>query len=87
MPYYVYILQCEDNSYYTGYTKNVDKRLNQHRNGKGARYTRIHKPKQLVHLEEFGSRAEAMKREKTLKKLDHRQKMKLARADQKRKRR
>lgn len=56
-----------------------------HINGKGARYTRMHKPKKLVYTEEFGSRAAAMKREKRIKKLDHQQKLKLARTQTKRK--
>jgi putative endonuclease len=78
MTYYVYIILCEGNSLYTGYTKNVDARFRLHKKGKAARYTRIHKPKRLIHVEEFDSRAEAMKREKRIKKLNHRQKMKLA---------
>ena len=77
MPYYVYMILCEGNSFYTGYTKNLDSRIRLHKNGKGARYTKMHKPKKLVHVEEFHSRAEAMKREKKIKKLDHRQKREL----------
>jgi putative endonuclease len=46
-------------------------------NGKGARYTKMHKPKSLVYVEEFGSRSEAMKREKRIKRLNHDQKVKL----------
>jgi predicted GIY-YIG superfamily endonuclease len=46
-------------------------------NGKGARYTRMHKPKKLVYAEQFESRAEAMRREKRLKKLGHQQKREL----------
>lgn len=78
MPYYVYIIRCEGNSFYTGYTKNVKSRLRCHMKGKGARYTRMHKPKELVYLEEFSSRAEAMKKEKRIKKLNHVQKLRLA---------
>lgn len=79
MPYFVYMILCEDNSFYTGYTKNLNSRIRLHKNGKGARYTKMHKPKELVHVEEFSSRAEAMKREKRIKKLSHQQKLKLAR--------
>jgi putative endonuclease len=75
--YYVYIILCEGNTLYTGYTKNVDSRLKLHQKGKGARYTKMHRPKKLLHVEEFGSRAEAMKREKRIKKLTHTQKLKL----------
>jgi putative endonuclease len=78
MPYYVYIIQCQGNSYYTGYTRNLNRRMRQHENGKGARYTKMHKPKKLVHVEEFCSRTEAMKREKRIKRLNRRQKLKLA---------
>jgi len=49
-----------------------------HMEGKGARYTKMHLPKKLVHFEEFDSRAEAMKRERTIKKLNHNQKSELA---------
>jgi len=76
--YYVYILLCENNSFYTGYTKSVKSRFRLHINGKGARYTKMHKPQSLVYVEKFGSRSEAMKREKTIKKLNHSQKLKLA---------
>jgi putative endonuclease len=77
MPYYVYIILCEGNSFYTGYTKDLDSRMKLHTNGKGARYTKMHKPKRLVHVEQFSSRSEAMKREKRVKKLNHRQKLQL----------
>jgi len=46
-----------------------------HMNGKGARYTRMHKPKKLVYVEEFNSRSEAMRKEKCVKRLDHRRKL------------
>jgi putative endonuclease len=74
MPYYVYVILCRDGSFYTGYTKNVDKRMKLHVNGKGARYTRMHKPKKLVYTEEFRTRAEAMRREKKVKTMGHKEK-------------
>ena len=77
MSYYIYVILCEDGSFYTGYTKNVESRMKLHMNGKGARYTRIHIPKKIVYIEEFDSRVEAMKRERTIKKLNHRQKLEL----------
>jgi len=83
MPYYVYVLLCADGSYYTGYTKNVDSRFRLHVSGKGARYTRLHRPKKLVHVEELPTRSEAMKRERRVKKLSHAQKARLARAKKK----
>jgi len=78
LPYYVYMILCDDGSYYTGYAKNVNARAKQHACGKGARYTRIHKPQKVVYIELLDSRAQAMKREKAIKKLSHQQKLKLA---------
>ena len=86
MPYYVYIVRCVDGSFYTGYSRNVGKRVRQHLRGKGARYLRIHKPEELVHVEEFDTRAEAMKRERRVKSLSHAQKFKLARSSTRTKR-
>ena len=77
MPFYVYILLCRDGSFYTGYTKNLDERTRLHENGKGARYTRMHKPKRVAYVELFDSRAKAMKREKAIKKMPHQQKLNL----------
>ena len=78
MTYYVYVILCEDGTFYTGYTKDLERRMKLHMEGKGARYTKTHSPKKLVHFEEFGSRAEAMKRERTIKKLNHNRKSELA---------
>ena len=78
MTYYVYVILCEDGTFYTGYTKDLDRRMKLHMEGKGARYTKMHLPEKLVHFEEFNSRAEAMKRERTIKKLNHNQKSELA---------
>jgi putative endonuclease len=77
MPFYVYILLCRDGSFYTGYTKNLDERTRLHESGKGARYTRMHKPKRVAYVELFDSRAKAMKREKEIKKMSHQQKLNL----------
>lgn len=78
--YFVYIILCEGDNFYTGYTKNVKSRFRMHVNGNGARFTKMHKPKDLVYVEEFSSRSEAMKREKRIKKLNHAQKTRLARS-------
>ena len=77
MPFYVYILICADGSFYTGYTKNIDARTKLHANGKGARYTKMHKPEKVAYVELFDSRAKAMKREREIKKLSHQQKLNL----------
>jgi len=65
---------CEDGSFYTGSTKNLDKRVELHMNGKGARYTKSHKPKKVAYIELFETRSGALKREKRIKKLSHNQK-------------
>jgi putative endonuclease len=78
MAYYVYVLLCLDGSYYTGHAKNVESRFKRHERGLGARYTRIHKPERVVHIEKFRTRSEAMRREKAIKRLSHMQKHKLA---------
>ena len=77
MPYYVYILRCNDGSYYTGHAKDAEKRFKLHKNGRGARYTRMHEPEELVFVEEFDRRSEAMKRERQIKTLSHRRKHQL----------
>jgi putative endonuclease len=77
MPYYVYVILCKDNSFYTGYTKDLDSRMRLHMSGKASRYTRLHRPKKIVYVEEFGSRAEAMRRERRVKRLNHRKKLAL----------
>ncbi|MCW4039772.1 MAG: GIY-YIG nuclease family protein [Candidatus Bathyarchaeota archaeon] len=69
--YQVYVLLCQDGSYYTGYTSDLKTRLCQHWSGKGARYTQMNKPKQIVYMESFHSRSEAMQREKAIKRLTH----------------
>jgi putative endonuclease len=75
--YFVYILRCTDGSYYTGYTKDVKKRFELHKKGRGAHYTRIHDPEKLVYVEQFSTRGEAMRRERKIKTLDHNKKHKL----------
>ena len=79
MSFYVYILLCDDGSFYTGYTKDLETRTKLHENGKGARYTRTHKPKKVAYIEQFDTRSKAMKREREIKKLSHQQKLDLAR--------
>ena len=74
MPYYVYILRCKDGSYYTGHAKDVEKRFEMHKKGRGAKYTRVHEPEKLVYTEEFESRGDAMRRERRIKTLSHNKK-------------
>jgi len=79
MPFYVYVLLCEDGSYYTGCTKDVSCRVERHQKGRGARYTRMRNPERVVYVEEFDTRGQAMKREREIKSLSHSQKQRLAR--------
>jgi putative endonuclease len=66
-----------DGSFYTGYTKDLNERTKQHENGKGAKYTKSHRPQKLAYFELFNSRSRAMKRERAIKKLTHQQKQEL----------
>ncbi len=75
--FYVYILRCSDNSFYTGYTKNIDNRLDQHNKGVGSRYTRARLPVKLGYHEEIRDRSSAMCREREIKKLSRKQKEEL----------
>ncbi len=75
--YYCYILLCADNTYYTGYTDDPEKRLSEHNSGKGAKYTKGRGPCRIVHLESFDTKNEAMSREWHLKKLTRAEKEKL----------
>ena len=79
--YYVYLLLCNDGSYYTGYTSKLDMRMKLHMKGHGARYTRMHPPERIVHVEEFRTRASAMKRELQIKGLSHSRKYDLIKKD------
>ena len=74
MMHYVYMLLCRDGSYYTGYTRDLESRVEWHRQGRGAKYTRMRKPMRLVYVEEFESRRDAMRREREIKGLSHDQK-------------
>jgi len=65
--YYVYAIKCDDDSIYIGQTHDLKKRWQEHVSGKGADWTKSHKPKQIVHHEVFSTREEAVVREKELK--------------------
>ncbi len=69
MTWHLYLLECTDGSLYTGITTDVERRFQDHRDGKGARYTRSHKPVRLVASCPVGSRAEALRAEMALKRL------------------
>lgn len=65
--WFVYILLCEDQSLYTGYSDNPEKRFLEHKNGKGAKYTKSHKPIKLIYAEKLQTKSEAMRRENEIK--------------------
>jgi putative endonuclease len=74
MKYFVYMLLCVDGSFYLGSTNNIEKRLKAHMTGRGASYTRSHKPVKVVYSEDLIDKSSALKREAELKKLNHSQK-------------
>ena len=77
MMFYVYILRCADDSLYCGYTTDVEKRFEKHKSGKGAKYTRSHLPLEIVYIEEFETKSDALKRECEIKSMTKLQKEKL----------
>lgn len=74
---YVYILKCSDDTLYTGWTNNLEKRIKVHASGKGAKYTRCRLPVTLVYFEEFDDKISAMKREYRIKQLSRKEKLML----------
>ena len=72
---YMYVVECRDGSYYTGYTTDVNKRLTVHNSGKGAKYTRARLPVKLIYVEGFASKEEAMSAEALLKRKKRPQKV------------
>jgi putative endonuclease len=72
--HYVYVLECADGTFYTGYTTDVERRVSEHDAGDGAKYTRGRTPVELAYTEEFASRSAAMSREYELKQLSRAEK-------------
>lgn len=75
--HYIYILQCNDGTLYTGYTVNVEKRVKLHEAGKGAKYTRGRGPFKLLYKESFPTKSAAMKREYEIKQWNREKKLSL----------
>lgn len=67
MPHHVYVVECADGTLYTGYTTDVERRVEEHNAGEGARYTRGRTPVELVHTEAYESRSAACVREAEIK--------------------
>ena len=66
--FFMYVLLCKDQTFYTGYTVNLEKRIATHNAGKGAKYTRVRTPVILLYAKEFATKQEAMKAEAAFKK-------------------
>ena len=75
--FYVYIVECADSTYYTGYTPDINRRIELHNSGKGAKYTRQHGPVTLVWCKEYKYFKRAFKKEIEIKKLKRAQKRRL----------
>lgn len=75
--YFTYILLTEQNTLYCGYTDDVEKRFQAHLEGKGAKYTRSHKPIKIIYQKEFETKSDAMKEERRIKKLSRFEKLRL----------
>ncbi|HLR35606.1 MAG TPA: GIY-YIG nuclease family protein [Tissierellales bacterium] len=74
---YVYILKCSDDTLYTGWTNDLEKRIETHSKGKGAKYTRGRLPVKLVYYEKYEDKISAQKREYEIKKFTRKEKLEL----------
>ncbi len=74
----VYILKCADQTLYTGLTNDLDHRITEHENGRGAKYTRGRAPFKLLYSESHSSKSRALKREAAIKSFDRATKLQLA---------
>lgn len=74
---YTYIVKCSDDTFYTGWTNNLEKRIRDHNVGKGAKYTKSRRPVELVYYETFSQKEDAMRREYAIKQLNRAGKRKL----------
>ena len=77
--FFVYIVQCNDGTYYTGYTKNLENRIALHKSGKGAKYVKYKLPAELVYAKKYRYYKSALNEEKRIKTLKREQKTKLVR--------
>lgn len=73
--HFMYVLKCSDQSLYTGYTNNLEKRIETHNNGKGAKYTRTRLPVECIYFEQFETKQEAMSAEYYFKQKSRQQKL------------
>lgn len=78
--YYCYMVRCVNGAFYTGWTTDPVRRTAEHNARRGARYTRMHGPVELVYVEEVADHISALKREAEIKRLPHARKVALAAA-------
>ena len=74
---FTYIVECSDHTLYTGWTNDLEKRIEAHNTGKGAKYTKTRRPVRLVYFETFATKEEAMSREYHIKRMSRKEKIKL----------
>ncbi|MGM9928016.1 MAG: GIY-YIG nuclease family protein [Bacillus sp. (in: firmicutes)] len=72
--HYMYVLECKDGTYYTGYTNCLERRLRMHNDGKGAKYTKGRRPVRLIYQQAFETKREAMQAEYRFKQLSRTEK-------------
>ncbi|MTK07931.1 MAG: GIY-YIG nuclease family protein [Hungatella sp.] len=72
---YTYLVKCADNTLYCGWTNHLEKRMEAHNQGKGAKYTKTRRPVELVYYESYPTKEEAMRREVQIKKLSRKDKL------------
>ncbi len=77
MSFFVYLLKCRDNTFYCGYTNNLEKRVKTHNLGKASKYTRARLPAKLIYVEDLSSKSNALKREYQIKQLSRYEKEEL----------
>lgn len=75
--HYVYVVRCGNGSLYTGYTKDIEARIAAHNKGKGGRYTKAHRPVELIALWSFATKREALQVEYRIKQLPRKKKLEL----------
>ena len=77
MPFFCYIVECADGTFYTGWSTDPARREKTHNAGRGAKYTRMRRPVKLIYIEELPDKSSALKRERAIKKFSRKKKEKL----------
>ena len=77
MPFFCYMVECADGTFYTGWSTDPKRREKTHNAGRGARYTKMRRPVKLIYIEELPDKSSALKRERAIKKLPRKKKEKM----------